>query len=341
MMVVLPPHRAFEVVESSQVGQVRRCAVQAAEALGFDEVTAGRVALLATELGNNLVRHAREGQLLLGAGELGGRQLVELLSVDRGPGIADLGACMADGYSTGGTPGTGLGAVRRLADEFDIYSAVPAGTVILARVVMGATPVAGQAPAAIEAGAVVLPAPGETVSGDGWALALDGGRASVLLADGLGHGPGAAEAAQAATAAFGSAPYCGPAQMIERAHALLRSTRGAAVAAAELNAVEGALRFAGAGNVQGRLLSALEERTLLSQHGTVGLQIRRMQDLHYPWPPHALLVLHSDGLASRWSVKEWPGLLQRHPSLVAAWLMRDHRRGRDDTAVVVLRRREP
>ena len=41
--------------------------------------------------------------------------------------------CLTDGYSTAGTPGTGLGAVRRLANEFDIYSAPGEGTIVMAR----------------------------------------------------------------------------------------------------------------------------------------------------------------------------------------------------------------
>ena len=50
--------------------------------------------------------------------------------------------------------------------------------------------------------------------------------------------------------------------------------------------------------------------------------------------------MHSDGLTTRWTMNEAKSLLQRHPSLIAAWLVRDHSRGRDDVTVVVLRRSE-
>ena len=56
-----------------------------------------------------------------------------------------------------------------------------------------------------------------------------------------------------------------------------------------------------------------------------------------PWPAGALVLLHSDGLASHWTLDRYPGLSARYPTLVAGVLYRDHRRGRDDTTVVVAR----
>lgn len=342
-------HRAFEVREASQVGEARRQAVRLAESLGYDEVAAGRVALVATELGTNLVRHAQHGALWLAALQPDeGPALVELLSVDRGPGLADLAQPLRDGYSTGGTPGTGLGAVRRLATTFDIHSQPGSGTVILARV--GADDPARRSAAERERGrereadaatcaTVALPAPGESVCGDAVALRRHAaGGCGLLVADGLGHGPEAAEAAQAAVLAYQQAPAGGsPAAAIERLHAPLRSTRGAAVAVAEV-AADGRIAYAGAGNIAGRLVSGTEDRALVSQHGTAGVAMRRLQDTHYAWPLHALLVMHSDGVASRWTLAE-PGLLQRHPAVVAAWLLREHRRGRDDATVAVMKRK--
>ena len=77
---------------------------------------------------------------------------------------------------------------------------------------------------------------------------------------------------------------------------------------------------------------------MLSQHGTLGGQIRTLADVSYTWPEHALVVLHSDGVTSRWNFTGAKGLLQTDPSLVAGWLLRDHRRGRDDATVVVIKR---
>jgi anti-sigma regulatory factor (Ser/Thr protein kinase) len=337
------PHRAFEVRESSQPGEVRRASAQLARDLGFDEVATGRVALVATELASNLVRHAAQGRMLVAPVRADdGSPMVELLSLDSGPGIANLAACLADGFSTGGTPGTGLGAVRRLAAEFDVYSQPGAGTVILARVAgtsAAAMPVGKVSQAPFRVGAVALCAPGETACGDAWDAVQQDGGIAVMVADGLGHGPQAAEASAGATAVFREDPLAMPSQLLARAHLRLKATRGAAVAMAQVDAEQETIIFCGVGNIIGRIVSGVEDRTLLSQNGTAGVQIRTVQDVRHAFAAHALLVMHSDGIASRWKLQGSPGLLQHHPTLVAAWLIRDHCRGHDDATVVVIRRR--
>ena len=126
------------VTESSQVGEARRTAARMGEAAGLNETARGKIAIAVTELANNLVRYAREGRLFFQIHrESRGGPFLELISVDRGPGMADTNRCMEDGFSTGGTPGNGLGAVRRLSDEFDIDSTPAAGTVILSRIGAG------------------------------------------------------------------------------------------------------------------------------------------------------------------------------------------------------------
>jgi anti-sigma regulatory factor (Ser/Thr protein kinase) len=337
-------HVSFHVSDSSQVGEARRAAVQRAESLSLDSVATGRIALIATELGNNLVQHAQGGRLLLGVVQGSqGTDVVELLSIDRGPGVNDLDACLQDGYSTGGTPGTGLGAVRRLADEFDAFSAIPSGTVILARV--GAKPKNGSAinrtaGSGFDVGAVALAAPGEAVCGDAWSVVRDGRRLALLVADGLGHGPIARQAAIAAVDEFEIDTFRGPSAVLLRVHEGLRATRGAAVAMAQLDRDDDEIIFSGAGNISGRLISGVGDRSLMSQNGTAGVQVRSLRDVRYSWPDHALLVMHSDGLTTRWSVDKAHGLLQRHPSVIAAWLVKDHTRGPDDVTVVVLKRRD-
>jgi len=336
----LTPHLALDIADPSQVGEARRAAARLATDVGLDDTAGGRVALAVTELGTNLSRHATGGRLLIAAHADGGREGIDVVSMDHGPGMADVERCLADGYSTGGTAGTGLGAVQRLCDEFSMFSVLGKGTVIFGRVLIAnARSAAPAAATRFIAGAVCLAAPGETVCGDAWSFRAEGASASLIVADGLGHGPVAAEAADAALAVFAARPACPPAQLLTLAHDALRSTRGAAVAIAALDAEAGTLLFCGAGNIAGRLISGIADRSLLSQHGTVGLQIRRLQDVTYEWGEHAILVLHSDGLTTRWTLADAGGLLQCHPVVIAAWLIRDQLRGRDDATVVVVRRR--
>jgi anti-sigma regulatory factor (Ser/Thr protein kinase) len=332
-----PVHRAFPIGDASRIGEVRRHAAMLADEMGWGDVDSGRLALVVTELATNLLRHAQQGRLLVAARPAAGE--VELISIDEGPGVANLDRCMVDGFSTGGSPGTGLGAVRRLAQDFDIHSSVPEGTVAVARVRRNAVPTPRSGDELRVAG-ICLPAPGETACGDAWSACLDGRRAAVMVADGLGHGPDAARASDAAMQSFQEEPFADLRQGLERAHTELRTTRGAAVCSLRLDAEADSVRGVGAGNVIARVVSGAHDRSMLTQHGTVGVQIRRVEEVATPWPLHALVVVHTDGIESRWSRKLLLPVLGRDPALVAAILMRDHCRGRDDATVVVLRRKD-
>ena len=332
----MTPHLDIAVTEASQVGEARRAATRLAVDQGLDETVVGRIAIVVTELGNNLWRHAAHGRLLVGCRTSEHGCQLEVISIDRGPGMADIARCLRDGYSTGGTPGTGLGAVQRLSTEFSAFSAPDKGTVILSRTWVPAAGASSPRARFSHAG-ICVAAPGELVSGDAWDIRIADGHASVIMADGLGHGPVAAEAADEALKAF-AANRGSPAAILERAHPLMRGTRGAAVTIADLDAKAGTITYAGAGNISGRIVSGVEDRSLLSQHGTLGVQIRKLQDVTTPWPDHSLVVLHSDGLLARWNLKDVGGLLQCDPAVVAGWLLRDYTRGHDDVTVVVLKR---
>lgn len=323
------------VDDPSQVGDARRAAVALAAAMGLDETARGEAGIIATEAAGNLAKFARGGVLVLQPLDAGGVRGIELLAVDRGPGMADPERCLADGYSTAGTPGTGLGAIRRLASEFVLDSRPGQGTVLLATVTaQHAVPATGRA------GAVAIPAPGERVCGDGWAVVRDAAREVELLlcVDGLGHGPQAAQAAGAAVRRFREvARGLPPAAIMDQLHGALRATRGAAAAVAEVDGRRGEVRFAGVGNIGATVVAADGSRSMVSHNGIVGHQVSRIQEFTYPAPAGALVVLASDGVRPAWRLDAYPGLLLRHPTVVAATIWRDHTRTRDDATVLVHR----
>jgi anti-sigma regulatory factor (Ser/Thr protein kinase) len=325
------------VSEASQVGEARRQATQLAERIGFDDAGSARVALIVAELATNLAKHARDGELLVHPLERLGNPGLEILSVDRGPGMLNTGACLRDGYSTTGSPGTGLGAVARQSESLDVFSPSPAGTALLVRLWSG-----GLQPKEtvenVSIGAACVPKPGEVDCGDAWAAeAGEGRRLFLMVADGLGHGLGAADAARQAVKSFRANARSGPVAILRAMNQALRATRGAAVAVADLDLDERTVRYAGVGNISGSVLSAGEPRSLVSHNGTVGHAFSRVQEFAYPFPRGALLVLHSDGLGTRWDLSAYPGLAGRAPGLVAGVLYRDFQRGRDDVTVLVAR----
>ncbi|TWI63437.1 anti-sigma regulatory factor (Ser/Thr protein kinase) [Pseudoduganella lurida] len=328
--------------DASQVAAVRRAAVDLCNSLDFDETAAGEVAIVVTEAATNLLKHAGHGEILLRPLQHNGAHGIEILAVDKGPGITNLAASLADGISTAGSYGVGLGAMRRLSSEFDIYSSPGRGTVILMtlwpRAVKALSPAeaARRAPA-LRCGAVCLPMHGEHIPGDTWSLALDATSATVVVADGLGHGPLAAQASELAAATVARDPALPAATLLEDMHGAIRATRGAAVAVARIDMLAGVVRFAGVGNIATHLISGPERRQLVSHNGIVGSNIRKVQEFDAPWDEYTLMILCSDGIGTRWHLDDYPGLASCHPAIIAAVLYRDFSRGRDDVTVVVLR----
>lgn len=326
------PSVCIAVSDASQVGEVRREAARMADRAKLEPTAQGAVALAATELATNLSRYASSGRMFVQRVALDGRDYIELVATDGGPGMADVDQCVRDGYSTGGTSGTGLGAVKRLSAEFDIYSIPGRGTSVLTRI----GPRGHRAPPSrFRWGGLGTAAPLETVSGDAWEVAERDGAIALMIADGLGHGVVAAEASTRAAEVFAAHAFAGPVTFCERTHEALAGTRGAAVALAHVSA-DLVLTYAGVGNISGSIVSPERSRGLLSQNGTAGFQMRTVKSVTQPWPEYGCLVMHSDGLTSRWSLADYPGLLRRHPMLIASTLYRDCVRGRDDATVVVI-----
>ncbi|MFO1498791.1 MAG: ATP-binding SpoIIE family protein phosphatase [Verrucomicrobiota bacterium] len=324
------------LTDHSGVGEARRMAADLIRGLSFDDTQAGKVSIVVTELAGNIIKHAARGLLLFR--QLSDEQApgLEVLALDKGPGMADVNRCLEDGYSTAGSPGTGLGAIARLSNLFEIYSLPEKGTAAVAHVSASARP---KPRSPIVAGAVCLPKDGQRDCGDSWAVQVDQERALILMADGLGHGTLAARAADEAVRVFRQNLRGHPVEIIEQAHGPLRATRGAGVSVAEWHYQGQLLRYAGVGNIAGVILDGAASRSLVTLGGTVGHELRQLREFSYPCPSSALLILHTDGLFSRWSLGQYPGLIACHPSLIAGVLYRDCTRGTDDVTVVVARRR--
>jgi len=69
----------------------------------------------------------------------------------------------------------------------------------------------------------------------------------------------------------------------------------------------------------------------------VGYRIGRIQSFSYPWSPTTVLLMASDGISTRFNLDSYPGLVGRHPAVIAAVLHRDFRRHNDDATMVVMK----
>jgi anti-sigma regulatory factor (Ser/Thr protein kinase) len=325
---------SVSIDDPSQVGEARRSATAVASAVGLNDTAVGKFALIATEAATNISKHAKRGEIILRSVVGPGPRGADLIAIDSGPGIPNLDRAIGDGYSTTGTSGHGLGAMARLATDFDIFTTEGVGTVLCARVEHEAARPTSRA--AFELGVVRVPKHGEEDCGDDWSFVVDGrGRATMSVADGLGHGRAAAEAANRAVTIGEERAAEQPAMVVSAMHAGLRSTRGAAVAVAEIDGTR--VRFSGLGNISASIIGLVDSRSLVSHNGIAGHEMRKIQEFTYEWAPGSLLVVHSDGLSARWDLTRYPGLLTHHPSVVAGVLYRDYSRGRDDALVIVMR----
>jgi anti-sigma regulatory factor (Ser/Thr protein kinase) len=330
---------AITVQDGSQVAEARRAATACAAALGMSEVDAGKAALIATELTTNLIKHGGGGQLLIGPTGNGATPSLDLVAVDRGEGIANVDAALRDGFSTAGSPGTGLGALRRQAAAFDIYSHPGKGTAVLCRIAGNGTATAQppRFPAGLAVRGICVAKKGESVSGDSWTVTGNGDTATILIADGLGHGPMANEASMKAVRCL---LEMGPDESLEAIadamHGALRPTRGAAVGMARIHPLRRTVAFLGIGNIAGAVFDE-GQRKVVSQNGIVGHEMRKKSEFTYPWSDSAVLLLASDGLGTSWNPNDYPGLMTHDPGLIAAVFYRDYCRGTDDVTVVVAR----
>ncbi|GHH48305.1 SpoIIE family protein phosphatase [Streptomyces candidus] len=293
-----------------------------------------RAAVLASELASNIAKHAQEGSVFVQSLPL--RPGVEILASDRGPGIPDLEAAFTDGWTTTNTLGSGLGAVRRIASEFTLRTNPGTGTVICARLTAPGAP-AARGP---DLAALCLPRESEDSCGDGWAVsdtgdvATDLPQRTVVVVDGLGHGPPAAEAADTALRAFRRDPDLPLPALMTSLHKSLRRTRGAAVGLLRLRP-DGHADHCSVGNVRAQAVGFDGVRSRLSgQPGVVGWNMPLPRVQRIPVPPGSLLVLHSDGVDPRWTHDPTRFLLRLPPPLLVASLAHDFRRSRDDATVL-------
>jgi anti-sigma regulatory factor (Ser/Thr protein kinase) len=347
-------HHTHAVRVTEDVGALRRAVVTLATRCLPRRV--GDAALAATELATNLVRHTTSGGYILFREVADG---LELLAVDSGPGIGDRAfvagrdraAQIAGRIDTGFTlatasakgdlgrgrlPGAGLGvglsSVERLATTFDLYSSRPGGTVVLARIATGLPRRTW-----CRFGGLNLAFGDAAESGDCFSVALDQSLAAMIV-DGLGHGPPAAEASSAAAKVFGNDPFGDLASYVAKAHEAMRATRGGVLAVCSVDPNSGRLRYAGVGNITGRVLNGEQHQSLTSRDGVLGTRAPspRVQVVETPWLPGATLVMATDGLRTGWDPGAYPGLVGHDPVVVAATLHRDQGRRADDVAVLVI-----
>lgn len=318
------------IEDQSHVGYARRAAVELATKVGFAADAIARIQLTMSELASNLFKHARNGQIVISLYPNCEGPRLDIVALDTGPGITDWTLAAREGFSTAGTLGGGLAIIGRQADNMSVYSRPGSGTVVSVRF--------GQSLENIELGAICEPVAGETVCGDIWAIHSVPNGFAVFLADGIGHGAPAAAASLKAAEIFTKEKTKTPAAVLD-AMSALKSTRGAVVAVAKIDMIAKTIHYAGIGNISGVILEDDKTRPMISREGIAGMGDRRAREYEYLFEKTPTIILHTDGLSTRWATKNYPDILNEHPAVLAGALFRDHRRIRDDATVLTVRPR--
>jgi anti-sigma regulatory factor (Ser/Thr protein kinase) len=338
-------------MDEAQVGTARRAVHNYASMLDFSEMELAEIDIVVQEIGTNAARYASAGGWLhFTSTPVDGEEGLELFYWDVGPGIYNMDRAIRDGVSTSGSLGAGLGAIRRLMDEFDVYSTMRPegrltnprrtshGTVLLARKWTSKGKESAEAAyLAQHIGIWSRPHPDEVLNGDAYFMSKRGGRTLFAVIDGLGHGGGAKEAADVAMLTLEDWAGEPLDDVMTATHNALRATRGAVMGAAIIDYENERFHYASVGNIAARVFGTPEHVSLISTNGMLGGRLGKLRVWTHAWANGATLVMTSDGLSEAWDINSYPGLLNRSPQILAGILMRDYARDADDATVLVIR----
>ncbi|GAB3784316.1 serine/threonine protein kinase [Spirosoma horti] len=329
------PHRSFIVPDRSYGAAIKRDIRLMASRLRFNEKKMGELDIILAELLSNLVKYATDGELLVKVIPNSHNASLELISVDSGPGMIDANRMLIDGVSTGGSLGQGLGAIKRLSSEFQLYSQPKRGTVVLVRIYENAHQPAALASRA-EVRCICVPKEGETVCGDACYSKQTGSSLTVFLGDGLGHGLLAQRAVEQAIRALRQGLDASPSTLVSAIHEASVGTRGLVGTCAVFDFTSRKWKFCGVGNITTRLSGSLGVKGYMPQNGILGHNIPgRLLVQEMPYERNQLLVMASDGLHTRWNPARYPGIGNYDPSILAAIIYKECARHTDDMSVVV------
>jgi anti-sigma regulatory factor (Ser/Thr protein kinase) len=330
--------RTVAISHEADIYEAQVAVRQMATNIGFGPRVGEEIVLVATELATNLVRHAGGGDLRLQTLAENGREGIQLESRDNGPGIYDVERAFADGFSTASGPGYGLGAINRLMDELEISPASGDRSgvhITCRRWIRPADTQMVLNPFAI--GVASRPHPLMPVNGDSFVVKQRGQKALVAVIDGLGHGQYAHRAAETArqyVETHFDAPL--PSIFIGVSRACV-ATRGVVMAVALFDGVRETFSFASLGNIEARVFNSSDQAKLLITRGILGHTNKMPTVSEYPWDPHSVFVMHSDGLLSRWHWDDFK-FVNELPSRIAQRLLLSLARKEDDATVVVVKR---
>jgi anti-sigma regulatory factor (Ser/Thr protein kinase) len=321
---------AVPVIDTASVSAVRQRVREVGANLGLPDIATAALVNVASELAHNQLAHARRGHVDVRETWRQGERGLEVVAADAGTGIADVARALHGRPSPRGSLGVGLAAVFELADEVDMDVRMGEGTCVWAR------KFARTEHRRRRVGIYGTPYEGEATSGDDAVFTRRDGLLVAGVIDGLGHGPAAREASERARGVLLREPDLDPARLLGRCHTELAPTRGAVMAAAQIDEARDEIRVASAGNVSAQVVGLGGDRRFGGTSfvlGAPGYTLRAHAE-HGKLPRHDALVLFSDGLKTNVVLDR--ELLREHPIVIAQRVHERFTRHNDDATVLVI-----
>ncbi|RZJ51239.1 MAG: serine/threonine protein kinase [Flavobacterium sp.] len=327
---------SYKIEDRSLIAFIKREIHNLALQLGFSPHRAAETDIIVAELTSNLIKYADGGELLYRGTQMQGRNEIEIFCLDNGVGIDNVVKIMSDGYSTSNTLGHGLGSIKRLSNDFQIYSMKGWGTVQYVKICEKADMDIIPNPAGFNYSALSVNYPGENVCGDGYYIKQSANGFKIFVGDGLGHGVNAHEAVQLGIKAFQRSTAEDSIEILRDIHEGVKKSRGLVATVACVDYKSQNWNICGIGNINTRIFRGLENKTYSPYNGILGLNIpRTINSTIVPYLKHQIIVMHSDGLRTRWNLNDMTSIIKQSPHVIASSLYKDNMRGTDDATVLV------
>jgi anti-sigma regulatory factor (Ser/Thr protein kinase) len=323
------------IYDEASVSSARQRVRETGQILNLQKSLVESVALIASELTHNQLAHAKQGYFAVQAIERRGAKGLQVLAADMGPGIEKPHQALKDESTSDRSLGAGLGTVFRMADEVDVDNRISEGVRIVARKFETPAP-----PLCCEIAIMGRPYPGEGVSGDDAVAIQSESMMIAAVSDGLGHGPEARVASNRSVEAVTRNRERPLDQLLPRLDQELAGTRGCAMSILRFNKNDGTLECASLGDVHAHLYHLRDAHFFASTPfilGTGNFSRQRVRLENVMVEPGSVLVMFTDGLKSRTSLKGKLDVLRLPAIAIAQHLIENDSRPDDDALVLVAR----
>lgn len=342
-------NKRVEIKERHQIFSVKRDIAKFAKELGFSDKEIDEISIAVIELGENLITHnVIEGEIIYSSFEEGKKKGLEIISIDKGPGIASIEAVMEDGFSSKKSLGIGLGAVKRMMSELSIESSVkylqssidfsenlPSTKIIARKIIKPKDKEISHLSKKTTFSLFTRSKIGEKYNGDNYILKSFDNKTLFGVIDGLGHGIGASEASNIARISILEHFSEELDVIVEFLHQKLKKTRGVALSLGLIDYELEVFKYVGIGNVLARIFNAPAPIRPLNYNGTLGVSLRKYKIFDYPWDQNNVIILTSDGISSKYVLDDFFDVLYQHSMKIGQRIFKKFGKYYDDATILI------